>query len=174
MEALTTYCYRVQISLILTVLFFLRTDKNTMKSILKLFVLVGGINQINADLGCEIWPRGWPKVHHDTSCNRTTQNAKLNAPTGNPHALNSYMNVPEEKTWVCPLENEVGVGVFVSGRPTKWIVYNHASTPIVLDSLNDGGLDFAGAEDDSKMMKSAVYPHGKAAFLVPFLLVEVK
>jgi hypothetical protein len=71
------------------------------------------------------------------------------------------LSLPEEKTWVCPLEdggNDFVSSPLVIGRATKWILYNEASVPIVVERVMEStALD--GVE--GKQVKSAVYPHGK-------------
>jgi hypothetical protein len=45
----------------------------------------------------------------------------------------------------------------VIGRATRWILYNHASTPIIIERVNESSLmDGVGG-----LLKSAVYPNGK-------------
>ena len=113
---------------------------------------------------CNVWPRGWPKEHHDASCNRALQNSILNEEVANrnPLPIRSYLNLPEEKTWVCPLEDEsdsVNSGELVIGRATRWILYNQASTPIIVERVNESSLMDSV---DENQLKSAVYPNGKS------------
>lgn len=121
-------------------------------------------NKEKINLHCTLWPEGWPKEHHDTSCNRVLQNtvlAKDVAARDKPAPISAFLNIPEEKTWVCPLDesNSLSSGQIkhpVIGRATRWILYNHASTPIIIERVNGSSL-----MDEGKFLKSAVYPNGK-------------
>ena len=51
------------------------------------------------------------------------------------------------------------------GRATNWILYNEASTPIIVERVNDSPLVDVWREEG----KSAVYPHGKEVYPILFL-----
>ena len=123
---------------------------------------------------CNIWPRGWPTEHHDKSCNRAVQNSLLKSGYDMTDYLTiqTYFNLPEEKTWACPLEdsstddempmqNSFDYKGLVTGMATNWILYNEASTPIIVERVNESPL--VGYVDDG--MKSAVYPNGRSRLM---------
>ncbi|KAL3800611.1 hypothetical protein HJC23_006073 [Cyclotella cryptica] len=143
-----------------------------MKFSTSLTLILGGLCQVVSSTSaqnfrehCAIWPMGWPTHHHDTSCDRHAQNTKLQAEIGSyPSSISFYLNIPEERTWVCPLENDVSDAVDPGGlhigRPAKWIVYNRASTPIIISHASGSPFATGGYEPSSGQMKSAVYPNG--------------
>ena len=143
-----------------------------MKFSAKLPLIIGGLCQVVTNTSaqifreqCAIWPMGWPQHHHDNSCDRHAQNTKFQAEIATyPSSISFYLNIPEEKTWVCPLENDDSDAVdqddLYIGRPTKWIVYNRASTSIIISHSNDSPFA-TGGSPSSEQVNSAVYPNGK-------------
>ena len=60
---------------------------------------------------CDIWPRNFPREHYDTSCDLELQNSILQSQLNqkhieNPLPLSLHLQLPEEKTWPCPLEDD--------------------------------------------------------------------
>jgi len=82
------------------------------------------------------------------------------------------MELPEEKTWICPNDDSDAIDNIVVGsdgalaggvvgQATNWILYNEASTPIIVERVHESPLVDVGAGGlREEIMKSAVYPHG--------------
>eukprot|EP00585_Thalassiosira_rotula_P003467 CAMPEP_0196143476 /NCGR_PEP_ID=MMETSP0910-20130528/13459_1 /TAXON_ID=49265 /ORGANISM="Thalassiosira rotula, Strain GSO102" /LENGTH=542 /DNA_ID=CAMNT_0041404941 /DNA_START=1 /DNA_END=1629 /DNA_ORIENTATION=- len=159
------------------------------------------VNKVEEYLAnCYTWPAtGAPPEHLDDACDRSLQNAAWAAedahakavPVENriPHTV--YLNLPEEKTWICPLDTveesmmsddvnnsidpkeggvegsksnnyaHVGTGAMM-GHPTKWIVHNEATSPIVLTHVNPLGLEVSAMDfrTNPAHANTAIYPHG--------------
>ncbi len=143
---------------------------------------------------CLSWPLNQvPLEHRDFSCNRALQNLEWNAahevakatPKEGliPHDV--YLRLPEEKTWVCPLDTADDDGGVASrpasnfinigrnneevgndhaggeGHPTRWVLYNKASTPIILTHINALGLEVSATDGVYPAhSNTSVYPHG--------------
>lgn len=115
---------------------------------------------------CNSWEPGvgMPHEHLDTACDRERQNAAwqadhveaTSAPAEDLIPDTVYLNMAEEKTWVCPLDNaEGGVrgasdknnmvdpngGPGPAGHPTRWVMHNRASSPVILTHVNALGLE---------------------------------
>lgn len=129
-----------------------------------------------------------PLEHRNFSCNRALQNQAWNdahkeAEAAPPEELippNVYLRLPEEKTWTCPLDTADAVspttqassssGFFphrtvdehpTSGHPTRWVLYNKASTPIILTHINALGLEVSASDGSyPSHTNTAVHPHG--------------
>lgn len=83
------------------------------------------------------------------------------------------MELPEEKTWICPnYDSDANDDIIagsdgtlargIVGQATNWILYNEASTPIIVERVHESPLVDVGAGGlREEIMKSAVYPHGK-------------
>mmetsp|Transcript_44842 Transcript_44842/g.95443 ORF Transcript_44842/g.95443 Transcript_44842/m.95443 type:complete len:530 (-) Transcript_44842:89-1678(-) len=145
---------------------------------------------------CHIWPpSGAPPEHRDTACNRAMQNAAwaaddVEANAAPPDDLipdTVYLNLPEEKTWVCPLDtvpetmggnvnnlmNPAGVAG-ATGHPTRWILHNEATSPIVLAHVNPLGLEVSANDfrTHPAHADTAVYPHGPIVLPGQMAVVE--
>ena len=133
-----------------------------------------------------------PPEHRDTACDRQWQNARWAVEDTDNRATppedlipdTVYLNMAEEKTWVCPLDtvgdniggmnnnnnnsnnlvnvNGGGGGNAVLGHPTKWILHNKATSPIVLTHMNALGLEVSAIDFHTFPAHSntAIYPHG--------------
>jgi hypothetical protein len=120
---------------------------------------------------CQLWPRGWPKEHHDSSCNIEAKTfEERHTDSRYPASIKDYLDIPEEKTWVCPLEDDTDITVnrdaLMIGQPTKWIVYNRASTPIIISLVDELPLDVGLHQ---QQIESAVYPNGKLDSVAMFI-----
>jgi hypothetical protein len=93
-----------------------------------------------------------------------------------------YLNMPEERTWTCPPEEEEedegGAGLVVDtaaeherlGHPTRWVVYNRASGPVIVSRVNAAGVEVpattttttttTGNNNKSSSSSFAVWPRG--------------
>ncbi|KAL7461149.1 hypothetical protein ACHAXS_001577 [Conticribra weissflogii] len=133
---------------------------------------------------CQIWPLdGVPLEHSDVACDRTKQNVLRALDLG--HATELFLpevafQLPEEKTWICPLEStsfEQSIKVSRTqpivgdasnvlgarlGKPTKWILDNKASTPIILTHINHLGYEVSAHDLTTypAHRNTAVFPHG--------------
>jgi hypothetical protein len=144
----------------------------------------------NSSSNCLIWPLNQvPLEHRDISCNRALQNLEWNAAYEITEATpkeelipnHVYLRLPEEKTWECPLDtadvpsalvssnflntgrnnNEEGGDYAGGGHPTKWVLYNKASTPIILTHINALGLEVSASDGAYPPHSNpAVFPHG--------------
>ena len=132
-----------------------------------------------------------PLEHRVSSCNRAIQNLEWNAAHEEAEAApkeeliprDVYLRLPQETTWSCPLDTadddiasrksskfiNVGIndkdestdGLFTEGHPTRWILYNKASTPIILTHVNALGLEVSATDGIYPAhSNTAVYPHG--------------
>ena len=172
------------------------------------FVFVGA-DEVSANdewmLNCHVWPpTGVPPEHLDNACNRAVQNAawavehevsQSSAPEDMiPDVV--YLNMVEEKTWVCPLDdanNGGGANNFVFnnnnggidgqksngytgtiGHPTRWILHNRASNPIIISHLNVLGLEVSAMDKTTfpPQSNTAVYPDGPIVLPNTFAVVE--
>jgi len=151
------------------------------------------INENNDYLSsCYIWPpAGAPPEHLDNACNRAGQNAlwaaedaaAQAAPLEDSISDAVYLNMPEEKTWTCPLDiadETAGSDVNylieqraadsetsnsyagATGHPSRWILHNEATTPIVLAHVNPLGLEVSAMDFGTHPAhaNTAVYPNG--------------
>ena len=132
---------------------------------------------------CLNWPRDQvPLEHRDFSCNRYLQNIELNALFEEAAAASdqelipssTYLKLPEEKSWICPLDslddtisspssNTLNVGEFIErkeGHSTKWILYNRASSPIILTYIALGTEVSATDGAYPAHSNTAAYPNG--------------
>lgn len=125
---------------------------------------------------CDIWPGGIPFEHLDKSCNRYAQNAKrraayLEAENASEEELipsHVFLNLPEEKTWACPLDsgdesgNNDNEGHQELGMNTLWILHNEASTPIILSLVDENGFEVSAIDFHTFPYhgNTAVHPHG--------------
>jgi len=131
---------------------------------------------------CHVWPSngGQPAEHRNYACDRAAQNAILNqrqtladaAPEEDMTPDTVYLHLPEEKTFACPMDaeidnniintNSVNVNGGSLGHHTKWILYNEATTPIILTQVNALGLEVSAIDHSTYPAHSntAVYPHG--------------
>ena len=94
-----------------------------------------------------------------------------------PHDV--YLNLPEEKTWICPLDTADDVGsesnihrgididgqksnVHQTGHPTRWILHNKASNPIIITFINSLGLEVSAMDKLTYPAHSdtSIYPRG--------------
>lgn len=154
---------------------------------------------------CYIWPAtGVPREHQNTACNRAVQNAVWAADDAVAHATppedlipdTVYLNMPEEKSWVCPLDtteetslnngggtnsNLINVNAkgntyagATTGHPTRWILHNEATTPIVLTHLNALGLEVSAMDFSTypAHANTAVYPNGPIVLPGQLAVVE--
>ncbi|KAL7533882.1 hypothetical protein ACHAXR_008047 [Thalassiosira sp. AJA248-18] len=153
---------------------------------------------------CYIWPAtGVPPEHQNTACNRAVQNAVWAADDAVAHATppedlipdTVYLNMPEEKSWVCPLDtteeavvnngggnnNLINVNAkgntyagATTGHPTRWILHNEATTPIVLTHLNALGLEVSAMDFSTypAHANTAVYPNGPIVLPGQLAVVE--
>eukprot|EP00956_Cyclotella_meneghiniana_P040748 scaffold203921_cov17-Cyclotella_meneghiniana.AAC.1 len=66
------------------------------------------------------------------------------------------MELPEEKTWICPNDDSDAIDNIVVGsdgalaggvvgQATNWILYNEASTPIIVERVHESPLVDVGA-----------------------------
>jgi hypothetical protein len=132
-----------------------------------------------------------PLEHRDFSCNRAFQNLEWSlahevakaAPKEGLIPDDVYLRLPEEKTWVCPLgtadddvvasrrasnflnigRNDKGGNVHAGGEghPTRWVLYNEASSPIILTRVNALGFEVSATDGAYPAhSNTAVYPHG--------------
>lgn len=129
-----------------------------------------------------------PPEHYDESCDRSLQNLRDMA-----HLLESenlfnedmdvvFLNMPEEKTYICPPEEDTEETNWLEahklGHPTRWVVYNHASGPVIVSRLDARGVEVSATtndddDDDSKSSSSsAVWPRGP--ILMPGFLAVVE
>lgn len=156
-------------------------EERTMKLIgLILLPLLAASSQTAADFDlrqysqqCDIWPRNFPPEHRNDSCDRSLQNSQLTSKlhkkggtiVDNPLPLAYYMELPQEKTWACPLEDndaaylEGGSNRFGTAQATNWILYNEASTPVIVERVHESPLVDVGGGTEER--KTAVYPHGE-------------
>ena len=133
---------------------------------------------------CLNWPQDQiPLEHRDFSCNRSLQNIQLNALLVDAAAASDqdlipssvYLKLPEEKSWICPLEstddavsfpssNNLNIDNFKErneGHNTKWVLYNKASTPIILTYINALGSEVSATDGAyPAQSNTAVYPNG--------------
>eukprot|EP00571_Detonula_confervacea_P001873 CAMPEP_0172316594 /NCGR_PEP_ID=MMETSP1058-20130122/28764_1 /TAXON_ID=83371 /ORGANISM="Detonula confervacea, Strain CCMP 353" /LENGTH=502 /DNA_ID=CAMNT_0013030935 /DNA_START=36 /DNA_END=1544 /DNA_ORIENTATION=- len=152
---------------------------------------------------CYTWPaEGVPPEHSDNACNRSIQNAvwaaddsvARSAPPEDLIKPMVYLNLPEEKSWTCPLDtvdetagsvkhkvNNNGVDgqkstsyVGATGHPTRWIVHNKASNPIILTHINALGLEVSAMDFSTYPAHSntAVYPNGPIVLPGTMAVVE--
>lgn len=144
---------------------------------------------------CDIWKNGVPLEHLDTACDRVAQNiawaASIEAAKHIPEAelipSSVYLNLPEEKTWVCPLESsaqhDINQNNFINtimsgeeqlGHPTKWILHNRASTSLILLHVNALGLEVSAIDFETYPAHSntAVYPNGPIVLPGQMAVVE--
>jgi len=143
------------------------------------------VNEIEEYLAnCYTWPAtGVPPEHRNDACDRSLQNAAWAAedagaktvPVENRIPDTVYLNLPEEKTWICPLDTveesmtssdvnnsinpreggiegtesynyaHAGTGA-MTGHSTKWIIHNEATSPIVLTHVNPLGLEVSAMD----------------------------
>ena len=119
-----------------------------------------------------------PPEHLDGSCDVASQNACLNAEVTNSwmNRDNSdddvYLNMPEEKTWICPLDGDATEGTAWAeerrlGRSTRWVVSNRASSPVIITRVDARGVEVPATtivDDDNESKSSstaaAVWPRG--------------
>ena len=79
------------------------------------------------------------------------------------HSPGGGCSLPEEQTIACPLDvadNAGGAGA--TGQPTRWILHNEASTPIILSHVNALGLEVSALDfrTHPAHADTAVFPHG--------------
>lgn len=152
---------------------------------------------------CHTWPvEGVPPEHGANACDRSVQNAvwvadysaAQSAPRENLISDTVYLNLPEEKTWLCPLDtvdetagsfknmvNNNGVDmqkssgyVGATGQKTRWIIHNKASNPIILTHINALGLEVSAMDFSTYPAHSntAVYPNGPIVLPETLAVVE--
>ncbi|KAL3774843.1 hypothetical protein ACHAW5_000825 [Stephanodiscus triporus] len=129
-----------------------------------------------------------PPEHKDGACDRSAQNARRIADHARNRSLpreslvpdHVYLNMPEERTWTCPPEDAGAAGVDDDavataehgrlGHPTRWVVYNRASGPVIVSRVNAAGVEVPAtatattgnskSSSSSSSSSSAVWPRG--------------
>ncbi|KAL3811783.1 hypothetical protein ACHAXA_005174 [Cyclostephanos tholiformis] len=96
-----------------------------------------------------------PPEHRDSACDRAAQNARRIAEHERNENLGKgelipdvvYLALPEERTWICPPDDDGGVTVTRSherdrlGAPSRWVVYNRSSGPVMILRANEDGIE---------------------------------
>lgn len=109
--------------------------------------------------------------HSDDACNRRAEN---DATLTNQFQFVDQKYSAEEKTWICPddeeitsLNNDAG-GRHIYGAPTRWIVRNQSSGPVILSWLKDFN-DGTGARVEVSAHDPKIIPahHDPKAILMP-------
>mmetsp|Transcript_39126 Transcript_39126/g.76337 ORF Transcript_39126/g.76337 Transcript_39126/m.76337 type:complete len:422 (-) Transcript_39126:162-1427(-) len=106
--------------------------------------------------GCESWPYRVPSQHGNWACDRFIQNDPVALEKKIAHRLTFsdspeiIMNLPEEKTYFCPSESESVLTdddlPSSEGHEIRWVVHNHASTPVILSWINQQGMEVSAAD----------------------------
>ena len=118
-------------------------------------------------------PSSFPE-HTHSACDLASQNARHMAEhvaaTNLFETDETFLSMPEEKTWICPPESDAMEETTWAeanrlGRSARWVVYNRASGPVIVKRVDAQGVEVpATMNNDNYDTKSpsslAMWPRG--------------